>query len=203
MASIAIHASPDLKDMKRDRDVEAFRFLLKRTKRERVHLSGRGNREGEEAAKTCNPVETSQTAECDVFVFLFLILFWWQQGVRVRRRYIPFFIDPCIALRIYSEVKLNSEGFAGGPVVMNLLANEGDTKFDPLSGKIPWRRKWQPVVFSPGKFHGQSSLVGYSPWGCKRVGYNLATKEQLVTISLFSVSVNLCFVNKFICIFSF
>ena len=137
MASIAIHASPDLKDMKRDRDVEAFRFLLKRTKRERVHLSGRGNREGEEAAKTCNPVETSQTAECDVFVFLFLILFWWQQGVRVRRRYIPFFIDPCTALRIYSEVKLNSEGFAGGPVVMNLLANEGDTKFDPLSGKIP------------------------------------------------------------------
>ena len=23
------------------------------------------------------------------------------------------------------------------------------------------------------------SLVGYSPWGCKRVGHNLATKQQL------------------------
>ena len=32
--------------------------------------------------------------------------------------------------------------------------------------KIPWRRKWQPTpVFLPGKFHGQRSLVGYSPWG--------------------------------------
>jgi len=25
--------------------------------------------------------------------------------------------------------------------------------FDPLSGKIPWRRKWQPTpVFLPGEF---------------------------------------------------
>ena len=37
-----------------------------------------------------------------------------------------------------------------------------------LVGKIPWRRKRQPTpVFMPGEFHGQSSLVGYSPWGCK------------------------------------
>ena len=28
--------------------------------------------------------------------------------------------------------------------------------------------KWQPTpVFLPGEFHGQKSLVGYSPWGCK------------------------------------
>ena len=33
---------------------------------------------------------------------------------------------------------------------------------------IPWRRKWQPTpVFLPGKFHGQRSLAGYSPWGSK------------------------------------
>ena len=31
-----------------------------------------------------------------------------------------------------------------------------------------WRRAWQPTpVFLPGKFHGQRSLAGYSPWGCK------------------------------------
>ena len=31
-----------------------------------------------------------------------------------------------------------------------------------------WRRKWQPTpVFLPGEFHGQRSLVGYSPWGHK------------------------------------
>ena len=29
-----------------------------------------------------------------------------------------------------------------------------------------WRREWQPTpVFLPGEFHGQRSLVGYSPWG--------------------------------------
>ena len=34
--------------------------------------------------------------------------------------------------------------------------------------KIPWRRAWQPtLVFLPGEFHGQRSLAGYSPWGCK------------------------------------
>ena len=41
-------------------------------------------------------------------------------------------------------------------------------EFDPWVRKIPWRRAWQPTpVFSPGKSHGQRSLVGYSLWGHK------------------------------------
>ena len=41
----------------------------------------------------------------------------------------------------------------------------------PIS--LDWRRKWQPTpVLLPGKCHGQRSLAGYSPSGCKRVGYN-------------------------------
>ena len=41
-------------------------------------------------------------------------------------------------------------------------------RFDPWVGKIPWRRKWQPIpVFLPGNSHGQRSLVGYSPHGRK------------------------------------
>ena len=40
--------------------------------------------------------------------------------------------------------------------------------FDPWVRKIPWSRKWQPIpIFLPGKFHGQRSLAGYSPWGHK------------------------------------
>ena len=40
--------------------------------------------------------------------------------------------------------------------------------FSPWIGRIPWRRTWQPTpVFLPGEFHGQRSLVGYSPWGRK------------------------------------
>jgi len=53
-------------------------------------------------------------------------------------------------------------------VVKYLPANPGDIKrwgFDPWVGKIPWRRAWQPtLVLLPGEFHGQGSLVGYSPW---------------------------------------
>ena len=32
--------------------------------------------------------------------------------------------------------------------------------------------------FLPGKSPGRRSLVGYSPWGHKRVGHDLATKQQ-------------------------
>ena len=40
--------------------------------------------------------------------------------------------------------------------------------FSPSLRKIPWRREWLPTpVFLPGKFHGQITLVGYSPWGHK------------------------------------
>ena len=50
--------------------------------------------------------------------------------------------------------------------------------FDPWVGKILWSRKWQSTpVLLPGKFHGQRSLVGYSPWGCKESGMT----EQLST----------------------
>ena len=56
-------------------------------------------------------------------------------------------------------------------MVKNLPANAGDLRelgFDPWVGKIPWRRAWQPTpVVLPGEFHGQRSLVGYSPWGHK------------------------------------
>ena len=45
--------------------------------------------------------------------------------------------------------------------------------FDPWIGKIPWRRRWKPTpIFFPVKSHGQSSLAGYSPWGCKRTGHD-------------------------------
>ena len=54
--------------------------------------------------------------------------------------------------------------------------------FDPWVREIPWSRKWQPtVVFLPGKFHGQRSLVGYSPQG---------PKESDVTEYEFSDSLN-------------
>ena len=41
------------------------------------------------------------------------------------------------------------------------------------------RREWLPTpVFLAGEFHGQRSLAGYSPWGCKRVGLDWATNSN-------------------------
>ena len=52
-------------------------------------------------------------------------------------------------------------------------------RFAPWVRKMPWRRKWQPTaVFLPGKCHGQRGLVDYSPWGLKRVGHDLMTKQN-------------------------
>ena len=48
-------------------------------------------------------------------------------------------------------------------VVKNSIVNAGDTEvlFDPWVGQIPWNRKWQPTpVFSPGKSHIQTNLMG-------------------------------------------
>ena len=50
--------------------------------------------------------------------------------------------------------------------------------FKSWVGKDTWRRKWQLTpVFLPGKLHRQRSLVGYSPWGCQRVGHDSAAKQ--------------------------
>ena len=47
-------------------------------------------------------------------------------------------------------------------MVKNLPANAADVSD---AGSTPWRREWVPTpVFLPGEFHGQRSLVGYSPW---------------------------------------
>ena len=79
-------------------------------------------------------------------------------------------------------------------MVKNMPANTGDTGdvgSIPGSGRLLWRRKGQPTpVFLPGESHGQRSLAGYSPWGCKesdftdqlsvslRLAYRLSIKNN-------------------------
>ena len=47
------------------------------------------------------------------------------------------------------------------------------------------RRKWQPTpAFFLGEFHGQRSLVGYSPWGCKESDATEAILHACMIISL-------------------
>ena len=48
-----------------------------------------------------------------------------------------------------------------------------------LGGEDPLEKEMtSPLLFLPGKSHGQRSQVGYSPWDHKRIGQDLATKQQ-------------------------
>ena len=47
------------------------------------------------------------------------------------------------------------------------VCNAGDVGSIPGSGD-PLEKEMAPTpVFLPGESHGQKSLAGYSPWGCK------------------------------------
>ena len=68
-------------------------------------------------------------------------------------------------------------GFPGG--TGNLPANVGDIRdvsSIPGLGGHPGGRNGNPTpVLLPGDSHGQKSLVGYSPWGCKELDTTDAT----------------------------
>ena len=53
-----------------------------------------------------------------------------------------------------------------------------------LGREDPWRRAWQPTpVFLPGESHGQRSLVGYNPKGCKELDTTEATSHTHTYLS--------------------
>ena len=55
--------------------------------------------------------------------------------------------------------------------------------FDLWVGKIPWRRAWQPTpVVLPGESHGQKSLGGYSPRGCRELETTEMTQDELAAL---------------------
>ena len=79
---------------------------------------------------------------------------------------------------IYADPYMNL-GFPSGASGKEPTCQCRRPGFDPWVRKIPWRRKWLPTpIFLPGKSHRQRSLVDYSPQGCKRVGHDLAAKQQ-------------------------
>ena len=76
--------------------------------------------------------------------------------------------------------------FPGGSVGKESACNAGDRRggLSPWVGKISWRRVWQPTpVFWPGESHGERSLVGCSPKGCKESYMTEATEHSHTYIS--------------------
>ena len=47
--------------------------------------------------------------------------------------------------------------------------NAGDSGLIPRSGRSPGEGNGNPLQFLPRKSHGQRSLAGYSPCGCKEL----------------------------------
>ena len=65
--------------------------------------------------------------------------------------------------------RLTIDYHPGGSDGKESACHAGDWGSIPRWGRYPGE-KWQPTpVFLPEEFHGQKSLVGYSPWGCKEL----------------------------------
>ena len=65
-------------------------------------------------------------------------------------------------------------------LMVNSLPAMQETQVQSLGWEDPLEEEMAThSVFLPGKFHGQKSLMGYSPWGCKE----LDTTERLNTYS--------------------
>jgi len=65
-------------------------------------------------------------------------------------------------------------------VVKNRLLMH-EMQIQSLSREDPPEKEMATPAFLPGKSHRQRSLAGSSPWGCKREGHHLATKQQLLS----------------------
>ena len=71
-----------------------------------------------------------------------------------------------------------------------MAANAEDTRD---AGSIPWSGKWQPTpVLLPGEFHGQRSLAGYNPGGCKEQD----TTEHARTHTSIKTKLKQCHIQK-------
>ena len=87
---------------------------------------------------------------------------------------IPFFLQLayfggiCIPL-------MDSWAFPGGSVVKDPPAMQ-EMQVQSLVWADPLEKE-MATHFLPGKSHGQRSLAGYSPWGCKRIGWDLTTTQ--------------------------
>ena len=76
---------------------------------------------------------------------------------------------------------LESQGFTSDSDGKEYDCNAVDPGSISGSGRSSGEGNGNPSpVFLPWKFHGQRSLVGYSPWGCKELD-----TTELLTLSLF------------------
>ena len=108
---------------------------------------------------------------------LALILATWYRNGRVSswpRSSVPMLLSTSPNSYSSLTAQLKYEFFCETfPVWLRICLQCRRCTFNPWIWKIPWRREWQPTpVFLPRESHGQRRVVGYSPWGHKRVRHN-------------------------------
>ena len=154
----------------------------------RVLLKSRGHKY--HSSLTIHHLEVLNKFQVEDFMnILTIFLTWWSaqlwtlsyylcvQSMASKREQYLLHIDCWVKKQKIAYMKI--EGLPWWLSGKEFTCNAGDTGLIPGVRKISWRRKWQPtLVFLLGKSHGQRSLVDYSPWGCKRTGHDLVTKEQ-------------------------
>ena len=80
---------------------------------------------------------------------------------------------------IYSKYLSYIYSFLVAQTVKKICMQCRRFEFDPWGGSLGKRNGYPLPVFLPGEFHGQRSLAGYSPWGCKRVGHDWSTNTTV------------------------
>ena len=80
----------------------------------------------------------------------------------------------CVCTRVYTcvymYVNIYFSGFPGSSVGKESTCSPGDPGSIPGSGRSPGEGNGKPLQCS---CHGQRSLAGYSPWGCKSQTWQL------------------------------
>jgi len=103
-------------------------------------------------------------------------------------------------LLLLSNMHLNVfyvfSGFPGGYVVKNPPAKAGDMGLIPVSGRYPGKGNANPLQRSClGNSMDWRSLMGYSPWGCKRLRHDLVTKQQQMSFHVLIAQITLALSN--------
>ena len=103
------------------------------------------------------------TNHSSMFIYDFLFCSWGKMHIELKAQVLSAPFD-----EFWKCNRYNSRGFPDSLVGRESACSAGDLGSIPGSGKFPGEKKWQitPVCL-PGQSHGQRSLAGYSPWGCK------------------------------------
>ena len=98
----------------------------------------------------------------------------------------------------YIYVLYSLSGLPGGSVIKNLPVSAGDAGSIPGSGRSPGEGYGNPLQ-DPCLGNPMDRGAWQGPWGCKRVGHDLATKQEQICIFKSYILFSICSFLKAFC----